>query len=181
MQRQIVVIACHFKDRQTFCETTYDRLNEAMIIAEDGDQIIVTGEVPYEPCGPTLGELMQAALILWGFPEDKVSVLHYGVGTFSEARIACDALRGREIVVVSSPWYLFQGKPIWQRRAKENNVEISFVSVPGTGGWRTWVTYIGLGLVVRVATLLGLEKVLEDRLTASQQGRRQGFKLDGCK
>jgi len=182
-----VVIGCHFKSRDEMCWTSRARLIHTMARAEKDDQIIVTGgSVPYKPEGPTLGDLMLRWLVserhlLGNHPKENVSILYHGVGTFSEARLACEQLKGKRITVVSSPWYLFQGMSIWRRRARENNVNISFVSVPRTGGLRTIVLYTGIGIIVRAATFLGLEGVLERRLTASQQSRLQGFTFDGCK
>lgn len=177
-----IVIACHFKNKEELCETTIARLQTALKVVKSGDRIVVTGDVPYAPGGRTLGQLMWEWLTKNGFPAWGTFVLHKGVGTFSEARIACILLKNvNEITVISSPWYFFQGKPIWQRRAKESGIKISFVSVPNTGGRRTVVTYTILGLVVRVAIFIGLEKVLEDRLTASQQKRCEGFTFNGCK
>lgn len=177
-----VVVACHLESAGKLCKTTIARLEKAFELTRDGSKIIVTGDVPYERATHTLGTLMRRWLIRTGSSPDSVVRHEGGVGTFSEARLVChDLKRGDEITVVSSPWYLFQAKPIWRRRARENAQKIHFVSVKGTGGIRTWVTYIGLGLLIRVFTILGKEKWLEDRLTVSQEIRRYGFTLDGCR
>lgn len=177
-----VVIACHFRTQKELCATTIARLQIALNVAKEGDHVLVTGDVPYTPNGPTLGKLMQDWLVANGFPTEAVSVLHGGVGTFSEARTVCEILKGEEeIAIVSSPWYFFQGKPIWRRRRQENDINVSFISIPNTGGWRTVLTYAVIGIIVRTAILIGLERVLEDRLTMSQEKRREGFVFDGCK
>lgn len=177
-----VVVACHFRTKMELCGTTVARLRAALNGAKEVDRILVTGDVPYVPGGPTLGKLMRDWLVANGFSAEAVSVLHGGVGTFSEARIVCELLKGeKKITVVSSSWHLFQGKPIWQRRGREKDISISFVFVPNTGGWRTVLTYTVIGIIVRAAILVGLERVLEDRLTVSQEKRRKGFTYDGCK
>ena len=178
-----VVIACHFRTRTDFCLTTDARLFAVYRKAKEGDRILVTGDVPYEHVCPTLGKLMRDWLVAdAGLPKNTVSVLDGGVGTFSEARIACKLLKDeKKITVISSPWYHFAGKPIWRRRAQENDIGVSFISVPHTGGWRTWLTYAAIGIIVRVAIWTGLEGTLERRLTAAQTKRRLGFTFDGCK
>lgn len=109
-----VVIACHFRIREGLCGicgTTIARLQAALNAAREGDHVIVTGDVPYAPGGPTLGKLMRNWLVKSGFSTEAVSVLHGGVGTFSEARIVCELLKSKEeITVVSSSWYFFQGE-----------------------------------------------------------------------
>lgn len=180
-----IVIACHFRSRDELCGTTLTRLETVYCVAEKNeDRIIVTGDVPYVPDGPTLGKLMQKWLLKRRVPESAVSILLGGVGTFSEARIACEYLRNeKEVTIISSSWYFLQGKPIWRRLARENNIKVSFISVPNTGGWRTVLTYMIIGAVVHIAFFvgLGLERVLEKFLTASQTKRRKGFTFDGCK
>ncbi len=185
--RVFVVPACHFIDSKTLCDTTIKRLRVAILAADPdiGDAIVVTGDVPYELGSPTLGELMNSWLIKQDFPAENIIILREGVGTFSEARIMMDILHNHyrcydHVTLVSSKWYLFQAKQIWRRRAKEKNIDISYISIIHTGGWRTVLTYTILGIIVRSAIMLGLESFLERRLTAQQQSRRNGFKFNGC-
>lgn len=179
--RYLIIPACHF-DGWELCKAAVIRLQIALNIARRDDQIVVTGNVPrIAGCPPTLAELMQDWLIKMRFPANRVSKLLEGVGTFSEARAACGLFGNKEVVIVSSSWYLFAGKQIWQRRARENNINISFVSVPNTGGWRTFVTYFLYGLVIRAGITVGLEKPLEETMTASQQKRLEGFTFNGCR
>ena len=177
-----VVIACHFHTHNELCGTTVARLQAALNVAKQGDSVLVTGDVPYALGGQTLGELMRDWLVAKGFPTEVISILRGGVGTFSEARIACELLKDEEkITIVSSPWYFFQGKLIWRRRGQENDINVSFISVSNTGGWCTVFTYTVIGITVCVAILVGLERILEDRLTLSQEKRREGFTFNGCK
>lgn len=177
-----VIIACHFRSEKELCKTTIARLRHTLKVVEDGDQILVTGDVPYMFGSSTLGELMRDWLVKNGFPAEDVYVLAGGVGTFSDARIACKFLKHeKKVVIVSSPWYFFQGKLIWQRRARENNISISFINVPNTGGLRTVLVYAAIGIMVRSAIFFGLERTLENVLTASQQKRTRGFTFDGCR
>lgn len=178
-----VVIACHFKNRTQLCETTIARLRTVLSIANPAnDDVVVTGDVPYEPGAQTLGELMKEWLVRHGFPDRSVSLLRGAVGTFSEARVGCKLLRDKgEIVVVFSSWYLFYGGPVWRRRGRENGLSVSFVTVPNTGGWRTVLIYTVFGLIAHIGTLLGIERFLEERTTASQSKRVEGFTFDGCR
>lgn len=178
-----VVIACHFRTKAELCETTLTRLRVALKMAKkESDEIFVTGDVPFMHGGPTLGELMRDWLIKNGFPKESVFVTYYGVGTFSEARVACEVLSGEEkATVISSNWYFFQGKPIWRQRGLENDINISFISASNTGGWRTFVTYAIIGIIVRAAIFIRFEQVLENFLTAFQERRREGFTFNGCK
>lgn len=182
--KHIVVVACHFESPTKLCKTTITRLHAALKMSDKGDQIIVTGDVPYKSGGlkTTLAKLMKAWLVDKGFPAERISISRDGVGTFSEARLTCELLNGvGEIFVISSGWYLFQGKPIWCRRGKENGIKVSFVPVSGTGGRRTVLLYTIIGVAVRAAILLGVESILENRLTASQESRKKGFTFDGCR
>jgi uncharacterized SAM-binding protein YcdF (DUF218 family) len=177
-----IVIACHFASASELCQTTIARLLKALAVAKKTDKIVVTGDVPYEPGTPTLGRLMSEWLIGHGILPSLVIIHKGGVGTFSEARLVCASLKSaEEIVVISSPWHIFQAKPVWERRALENKQTVRFISVQNTGGWVTWATYITLGLIIRGSILLRLERVLEDRFTDLQQKRRNGFKLNGCR
>ena len=177
-----VVVACHFASVSELCRTTIARLERTLTLVVEGDKIIVTGDVPYELGGPTLGVLMSEWLVKHGVPLGSITIQKGGVGTFSEARIVSETEeKGEDIVVISSPWYLFQAKPIWQKRAQENGQNIRFISVENTGGLMTWAMYIAIGLLVRVSILFRLEVVLESRLTNSQRSRRNGFRMNGCR
>ncbi len=176
-----VVPACHFNGKDELCKTTIARLEYAQTSSQRGDIIMVTGDVPYQRGGRTLAELMESWLINKGVPVNEIVILKGGVGTFSEARIACNRLKSQsEMTVISSNWYLWQGQPIWRRRGKENNIKISFMSVTSTGGWRTMGIYGLIALTVHLAISLGLEGILERHMTTSQQSRRQGFTFNGC-
>lgn len=181
MAKQIIVIACHFESNNYLCKTVVARLKKAIQISSGNDHFLVTGDVPYKSGGSTLAEIMRNWLIHHGVAKSNIAILHGGVGTFSEARLACESVKkDEEVVVVSSAWYFFQGRIIWRRRAKENHLNLSCETIENTAGWKTFLTYAILGLVVHISIFLGLESVLENKLTASQQSRKQGFKLNGC-
>lgn len=181
----VVIIPCHFRNKGTLCETTNRRIRKALAFLEGrrNPVVILTGDVPYRPGGATLDELMEKKIAELGFKGD-VLPLTGDYGMFSEARHVASFVGHADwnnFAVVSSPWYLFYAAPVWKRRAKERGADVKFVSVWGTGGWRTWLTYIALGIVVRVAILLGKERVLEERMTRYQSGRMRGFTFDGCR
>lgn len=176
-----VVIACHFAGKDKLCETTVERLRNARDRFKQGDKIVVTGDVPYETGGKTLAQLMRDWLVLeGGIPVSSVEIIKGGVGTFTEARTLCCWAWGRELTVISSSWYLFQGKPIWRKRADEFENHVRFVSVNGTGGWFTVLTYGLIGLAVRASMLFGFDGWLETRVTQVQRERINGFTYNGC-
>ena len=178
--KYIIVPACHFQNQNTICHTTIARLNKAKEILDKDDVVVVTGDVPYVSQGQTLAELMRDYLLERGFPSERVILLKGGVGTFSEARIVVKELSGREMTVVSSGWYLFQARPIFERRAREFGLTISFVNIRHATGLRTYIIYISLGIVVRFAIFFGFESQLESFLTSLQNSRRKGFTFNGC-
>ena len=183
MSRIIMPIPCHFKTPAKLCDTTVARMRKALETAQRGDLLFLTGDVPYAQHLPTLGSLMREWFIQNGVPAESLHLIKGGVDMFSEARIACGAVPragAREVIVVSSGWYLFAGKPIWRRRAKENDIDISFVSIPRTGGLRTRLLYGCIGAVVRAGTAVGIEKPLELFFTSVQKNRTKGFTLNGC-
>lgn len=186
-----VVVGCHFKSAKVLCDTTVARLTVALEKARPrrGDRIFLLGDVPYEPGSPTLSKLMYDWLTGRGVPGKFVHVINGGVGTFSGAHLSCFFIRncnlsfgsGNEFTVISSPWYFFQGAPIWKRHARKHGLKVSFISVEKTGGWRTWANYIVIGLIVRGAILVGIEDFLRSIATTSQCRRTKGFKWNGCR
>ncbi len=176
-----VVIACGFSSKMQMCPTMIARLKATLEKFREGDRVIVTGAVPFGIGGPTLARLGKGWLLKKGLAPSSVSALRDGLETFSEARHVTRQLKNeKEITVVSSSWYLFNGGPIWSRRGLENGLKIKFISVPKTGGWRTKVRYGMIGTIVRIAHLLGFENMLERRVSASQEWRRGGYKSSCC-
>ena len=146
------------------------------------DNIVVSGDVPYELGGPTLEELMEEHLIDNGFRRESIITRPGGVDTFSQAQIFCSSLpKNEEIVVVSSNWFLLRAKPVYRRHAKKNGRSVKFISISRTGGLITWTTYIVLSAIDRMAMLVGKFDALEEHMISSNQSRRQGFKWDGCR
>lgn len=185
-----VVIACHFVSATQLCDTTKARLAKVRDLYQQGDTILVTGDVPYKKDGKTLGQLMESYLVERGVPLEAITRLNGGVGTFFEAQLVCDNMivdGVSEFSLISSPWYFFQAKPVWKRQIKqdaepnEEPLKISFVSVKGTGGWRTWATYIAIGLVVRASILFRQANRLAHWMTEKQKGRIDGFTFNGCR
>ncbi|MDO8518327.1 MAG: ElyC/SanA/YdcF family protein [bacterium] len=183
MSRVIVPVPCHFIAPRVLCSTTVARMRTALNVAKSDDVLLLSGDVPYTPDGLTLGALMREWFMQNNIPAESICVLRGGVGTFSEARATTEVvpyLEVREIIIVSSDWYLSAGKQIWRRRAKENNLTVSFASIPHTGGVRTRVVYSILGAVFRTTIAAGFEKSLERSVTAAQQKRTKGFTTNGC-
>lgn len=183
MSRTIIPIACHFASPSELCETTIARMHAALNALQAGDILLLAGDVPYEPNGPTLGMLMQEWLVHNCKREIHPHLVRNNVGTFSEARaitLSAAELGRDELVLVSSDWYLFAACAVWRRRARERNLRVTFIPVINTGGLRTWSLYIVIGLVIRAALLIGLERPLERFFTAMQSKRKKGFTLNGC-
>ncbi|MDP2665310.1 MAG: hypothetical protein Q8P23_01500 [bacterium] len=183
MSRIIIPLPCHFKKSDELCATTVARMRAALTVIRDGDVILLTGDVPCVPGGPTLGLLMRDWFVEHGFAEHTLHTLKEVYGTFSEARTACRLAKDigvEELVVISSPWYFFAGIPIWKKRAKENGITVSFISVPHTGGLRTWFLYGVIGIIIRTATVMGMEKRCENFFTNIQKKRALGFTFNGC-
>lgn len=183
MIRILMPLPCHFKAPAELCATTIVRMYATLAMLESGDIIMLSGDVPFALGGPTLGSLMHDWFIQNGVEAMALCLLRGGVGTFSEARRACQMapqIGVRKIVLISSDWYLFAGKPIWRRRAKENNLDISYISIPNTGGMCTQLIYWAIGAVVHTGIALGLERPLEQFFTSIQKGRARGFSFKGC-
>ncbi len=181
--RIIIPVPCHFEDLAMLCHTSIMRMSTALTVIQNGDALLLTGDVPHARGNQTLGQLMREWFIKNGIPAAKLQLIHGGVGMFSEARIACKTVRelgAREIVLISSNWYLFAGKPIWSRRAKENDLAISFISIPHTGGLRTHLLYGLIGISVRIGIVMMCERPLERFFTLIQKKRTEGFTFNGC-
>lgn len=193
----IVVIGCHFLNKDTVCRTIIRRLEEALYLSQDrlcyipargrlrlGVSFVTTGNVPYQAGGKTLAELMQNYLKDSGVSEDRIAIGR-GVGMFSEARnvtrMISDLTGGKKrIAVVSSDWYFWPGAPIWKKFAKERGLEIDIHCVRGTGGWRTKMTYLIYSMLVRASLLFGCANRLERIMLRLQSGRTEGFTFNGC-
>ncbi len=179
--KYIVPITCHFEDESHLCKTTLLRLDKSIQVSDIDDYFIIAGDVPYEKGSKTLSELSWEYLVHKGIVDKRIRNLKGGVGTFSEARILCNEYKGEELVIVSSSWYLFQAKPIFKKRAKENNIKISFVSIKNTAGLQTWITYICLGILVRITMIFMLDKYFEKIMAGWQKVRVDSFAFNGCK
>ncbi len=181
--RIIIPVPCHFEDLAMLCHTSIMRMSTALTVMQNGDALLLTGDVPHARGSQTLGQLMREWFIRNGISPAMLHILHGGVGMFSEARIACKTVRelgAREIVLISSDWYLFAGKPIWRRRAGENGLTISFLSITHTGGLRTRLLYGLIGIMVRIGIVMRCERPLERFFTLIQKKRTEGFTFNGC-
>jgi len=185
----IVVIACHFKSENELCDTTTQRLAAALSLSRQidpkfGPTFIVTGNVPYQKGGATLAKLMQNWLYEHGIERNN-AIIEKGVGIFSEAQTITASKVGifgksTHLIVVSSGWYLWPGKAVWKKSARDNGLEISFHPVYSTGGWRTRLTYAAYGAIVNISLVLGLSSLVEKRLSKMQEKRLEGFTWNGC-
>lgn len=191
----IVVVSCHFeKDgngKLVLCTTTKARVRQALALGNEmnpkgGARYVATGNVPYRPGETvTLSRLIREELVTDGVPEDHI-MTGEGVGIFSEARTITKDIRtsygpAHRLEIVSSDWYLWPARKIWERRALEQNLIAFFHPVAGTGGVKTRAFYAAYGTAVVAAILAGREERLEKYMTAKQERRKtEGFNWDGC-
>lgn len=159
--------------------------------AQAADEItfVATGNVPYDKTSKTLADLIIEELASEPHPKEIAE----GVGIFSEARFVTEsaAKQGNvELIIVSSDWYFWPGKLIWEEFAAENKVPIHFVMVRDTGGLQTKLFYAAYGLIAHLAYLATIDfglfrircdRLLEYCLNALQSGRKDGFTTDLCK
>ena len=183
-RKLIVVVACHFKNKDELCTTTLERLKYALSLARNTQTIfMVTGPVPYQKGGKTLGQLMKEYLLANGVPENMISISE-GVGIFSEARDVCYKISSRsnqkDFKVVSSDWYFIPGGKIWRHFARLNDLRIETVEVYDTGGAKTRLIYLIYGILAHLSFLFGLENKMEKFMSKLQAGRKESFKLNGC-
>lgn len=150
---------------------------------------VVTGDVPYQPGSKTLGELMREYLIAAGCQRNEVLMATGATGSFAEPRLVTEMLAKLNpdrsalnlLVVVSSDWQLWVGRPFWKRCARQARFQLNFLPMLHSGGWRTRVFYAAFAAFSRLALAAGvwgkIEPFLYRKLYAP---RAAGFKLKGC-
>lgn len=186
----IVVVACHFAEREELCATTIARLQAAMYCVSHDTSlltppIVVTGDVPYEAGSKTLCQLMREYLIAKGF-SGAVIMAAGETGSFAEPRIVTRKLKelfpeAKRFLVISSNWQLWVGRPFWKRSASTAGLDVMFLSLANTGGWRTRFFYAAYAVFVRAALATGLWSRLERLLYRKAYAtRRDGFQWNGC-
>lgn len=189
------MVSCHFeKDgggKLVLCKTTKTRVRRALALGnemnpKEGARYVATGNVPYSPGGNvTLSSLIREDLIAGGVPNDRI-MTGEGVGIFSETRTITKDIRAsygpaHRLEIVSSDWYLWPARKIWERRALEQNLLAFFHPVAGTGGLKTRAFYAAYGTAVVAAILCDQGERLEAFMTAKQERRKtEGFNWDGC-
>lgn len=196
----IVVIACCFTEQNRLCQTTIARLRAVLeLIPPPGAEweerprrllFVVTGDVPYQPGGKTLGELMREYLLAAGIAPATVLMAAGATGSFAEPRLVTGMLEKLTpnhstlnlVVVVSSDWQLWVGRPFWEHSAEEARFLLNFLPVLNTGGWRTRIFYAAFASAVRIALMTGLWPSLEPWLYKRMYAPRytRGFRMKGC-
>jgi len=192
----IVVVSCHFAEKDKLCPTTLNRLSHALKCAAECEisegridvAFVVTGNVPYEKGSKTLAELMREYLFKNYYIHLIYTRVHIGegVGIFSESRNVTHDVRklihdASKIIVVSSNWYFWAGAPLWKKFGQENGLEVQILPIYGTGGWKTKLIYAVYGLIVRASLIFGFSSLVEKQLTKMQLSRKEGFTFDGCR
>lgn len=184
--RYIVVPPCHFATPSQLCETTLRRLRRAGELfcpMDPRPEILLTGDVPYSKGTKTLAELgrghLQENLFI---PFAYIRIVKGETGSSREPYEVLRRLAsGDRVWVVSSTWHLWVAKFFWQREAKRRGIEVFFVPIRHTGGWRTKLFYGAFACAVRVFNVLGLLPILEKRLERQYAARKDGFQFNGCR
>jgi hypothetical protein len=183
----IAIPACHFESAYQICATTKARLVAAIRFAQAATSkdviYVVSGDVPYYQGGTPLNHLMRSYLVERGVIADNI-LLGNGLGIADDSKNVvheiAQQVQADKIIVVSSDWYLWAALPFWRLRAKTHNITLGVITVPGTGGWRTWLTYLAYGTIIRISFVFGLRMSLERALLHIQNKRRSGFQWNGC-
>ncbi len=194
----IVVIACCFTKQNRLCQTTLARLRAALELMPSTEWkgkprrllFVVTGDVPYQPGRKTLCELMREYLLAAGIPQTTVLMTTGATGSFAEPRLVTGMLEKLTpnhstlnlVVVVSSDWQLWVGRPFWKRSAEEARFRLNFLPVLNTGGWRTRAFYTIFAAFIRTMLALGLWTTVEPFLYRLLYAPRytKGFRTNGC-
>lgn len=192
----IIQVACgfarrpeHRRDTGALSLVDQARGQKVLALYRQGNQVFVTGNVPYEIKHEfhTLAYLNAEALIQSGVPIGQIATIQ-GLNAFSESWNACLRARRRgleRVVVVSSDFYFEAYERMWRAAARRNGLEIEIVALNHGRlvSAEVWNFYKGLKAQtlskVAASSELGhrLAKALADRMTASRA--TSGFKIDG--
>lgn len=182
----VVVIPCHFENKDALCATSIKRLDEALHLDLMTDVLfILTGPVSYEQGSKRLSDLMEKYLCSRGVSLRRIVCIENGVGIFSEAQNAVVTIKKKladceKFFAISSDWYFLPGWRIWDHFASKNNLEVTTVEVENTGGTKTRFIYFVYGIVTWLAFALRLNRLMARIMTKLQSGRKENFKFNGC-
>ena len=189
----IVVPPCHFAKPHQLCRTTIARLDAGLLFAVNYRPwrflFVLTGDVPYEPEGITLAELMKEYLRARGY-QGEVLIARGETGSFREPQLVVRLLKERQkvepwldqLVVISSDWQLRVAEHFWRNSAQDAYLQLHLRPIQRTGGWRTRFFYAFLGTFIVLMRKAGLwpsvEPILYRCLYAPRY--RKGFKTNAC-
>ncbi len=196
-QTAIIQVACgfarrpeHRRDIGALSLVDQARGQKVLELYRQGNQVFVTGNVPYETKHEfhTLAYLNAEMLIQGGVPFGQTATIQ-GLNAFSESWNAC--LRARRLglartVVVSSDFYFEAYERMWLAAARRNGLKVEIVALshgdlvsPEVWNfYRGWKAQ-GLSRIAAYVPLIGhrAAKVVADTMTAKRA--TQGFKIDG--
>ncbi len=190
----ITVIPCHFENPSKLCKTTIARLEAAIAESRKIGRpwqylFVVTGDVPYEPGGETLAELMRDYLRMRNV-QDEIMIAGDETGTFAEPRLVTELLRRvqktnpklDQLIVVSSDWHLKATVPFWREHTARSYLQLHLRPVGGTGGWRTRAFYTIFAAFIRTMLACRLWSAVEPFLYRLLYAPRytKGFRTNGC-
>jgi len=196
-KRVIVQVACGFSrkpqseyDFYALSMVDYQRAVGTIINYKIGDEVFVTGMVPYDAnqSHRTLASL-NTELLEKSFKLDEVTIQSVsGLNAFSESWNACKLARQHRaitIVVVTSDFYLEAYRRMWLAAGQRNGLEVQIFTISHTNlvDKSVWEFYRGwkaqaLSRMAASSTLgHWLAMMLADQMTKKRL--TEGFKLDG--
>ena len=105
----LVVLGNRMNDDGTLSDAMLERLNKALVVADDFDKIIVTGGVANPIAGKAEGDMMSKWLVENGVPMGKILVENRSHTTKENAKFTAPIIKGigaEEVTILSSAYHI---------------------------------------------------------------------------
>ncbi|MBR7162519.1 MAG: YdcF family protein [Clostridia bacterium] len=105
----LVVLGNRMNDDGTLSDAMLERLNKALVVADDFDKIIVTGGVANSIAGRAEGDMMSKWLVENGVPMGKILVENRSHTTKENAKFTAPIIKGigaEEVTILSSAYHI---------------------------------------------------------------------------
>jgi uncharacterized SAM-binding protein YcdF (DUF218 family) len=105
----LVVLGNRMNDDGSFSDAMMERLDKALIVADDFDKIIVTGGVANAYAGVAEGDMMCKWLVQNGIPMSKIIVENRSHTTKENAKFTAPIIKGlgaEEVTLLSSAYHI---------------------------------------------------------------------------